>query len=257
MATQKKKRGPGRPRQTRADAAADERVLKEEGKRLAQALEALQIAKIEAAVRCGITPQKLNDILQGVVPLSRRYLLAFASIGIPADFLLGSTSTFVPLGQTRTRAELVDDLGVELARRLAERDVTPVPLWYWGVNGQEVLDAIMPDLVADAEKDQSRVRMMLEMRNEVLGIAVAVRELMQTHDITTDAKDAVTQLMRGVVRRANLMDALGEQRSRVYLRPLYPDIDSTELAIQAIEAARAYQPGDQLIVDDPPNEEER
>lgn len=81
-----------------------------DGERLGHVLRGLGLSQADAARNTGIHQGSLNAMVNGVRDINREDLRKLGEIGIPPDYLLGLTNEIVPPGQSRTQAQLEDDL---------------------------------------------------------------------------------------------------------------------------------------------------
>lgn len=112
-------RKPGRPRVAKQP--------EQDGARLRDALAAFGWSQAEVQARTGIPQFTLSQIIAGNRSLGRENLRALATIGIPANYLLGLEKRLVAVGETREVAVLERDLASRLIRETINAATVPEP----------------------------------------------------------------------------------------------------------------------------------
>jgi len=118
------------------------------------ALNAKGWSEKEAERRTGIRQGHINDIVNAKRDLLREDLRNFSAAGVSADFLLGTVSEVVPVGSTRTKRELENDVADEVRRRVIGSADDPFggSAWNFWIRLDRLLDPVVAQVRAEVNE---------------------------------------------------------------------------------------------------------
>lgn len=103
------------------------KVREEQGDRLREAINRRSVDQTTMERRCSIPQETISRLISGKAPLNTDYLTKLSKAGISADYLLGTRKEDIPVGSTRTQAELENDLTAQIYLRVND-EIHKLPL---------------------------------------------------------------------------------------------------------------------------------
>lgn len=163
------------------------------GKRIGDALRLLGLGHehAKAARKAGVSPKRLNNLINGSHLPTREELRAFGKrLGISPEYILGLVSELRAPGETRTVRDLRDDLASHIERELAA-ELPPmienaIELHRWRVWGEAALAAALVAMKNEAHRELARVRDNAIMTQQVHALSVSVEQLHAAMEAVSD-----------------------------------------------------------------------
>ena len=160
-------------------------MLREDGRRLKEALNRLGWSQTVAARKSGVPQGRLTELVSGARGIVREDLRRLAKAGIPADYVLGTAATFTPIGDVRDQNALEEDLARTIERELTRAYPPEVPgedtEFAWLVDGRQAFAAALTAMEADAIREFKKEVERPRLDTEIAEAEALVEFVLQGH----------------------------------------------------------------------------